>query len=259
MSIQAFEGIRCKLKELLAVQNNSSRIAAPLRTTSSPFLPATGRGKSPQWRWISTAAPPCLRKQTGRCRGPWRRSERWGSSSAQQPSRRVQSWATPQSPLQETKAEKTSPSVKPQLWKSVILSVPRLNSVISHPSRAGSHGTGWPQLSPCQSRPTRRKLPPRPGRRQSYEGCRRQSPSRPAEEPPSLGTQREACGVRADPGTVAIAPPCQATNCKVRHSSFVCAVHCDRAVQLTLMGWACCLSWFCGRYFCALQVLHSSL
>lgn len=64
-----------------------------------PFLPVTSRGKSQQWLQRSTSVLLSLRKQTVRCRAPWRLSARWESSLALQSSLRVQSWATLQSLL----------------------------------------------------------------------------------------------------------------------------------------------------------------
>lgn len=65
--------------------------------------------------------------------------------------------------------------------------------VISHPSRAGFHGKGWPQWLPYQSPPKRRKLPRQPGHLQSYEDCLPQLPSQPEEEPLVLDAQRSFC------------------------------------------------------------------
>lgn len=85
---------------------------------------------------------------------------------------------------------------------------PKVTVMTSHPSRAGSRDTGWPQWLPCQSQLRRKRPPQPPGRRQSYEGCLPQLPSQPAGEPLALGTQRDACAVTAHPQTVS----CQATN-----------------------------------------------
>lgn len=96
----------------------------------------------------------------------------------------------------------------------------------SHPSRAGSHGTGWPRWSPCQSQLKRRRRPQQPGHQQSYEDCLPQLPSQPAGEPLVLGTQRGACVVTAHPQTVTIHLSCQATNWKsASHSSELCSSH----------------------------------
>ena len=66
-----------------------------------------------------------------------------------------------------------------------------LSAETSHPSHAGSRGTGWPQWSPCQSQPTRKRPPQQPGHQRSYEGCLPRLPSQPAQEPLVLGIQRE--------------------------------------------------------------------
>lgn len=130
---------------------------------------------------------------------------------------------TAKSPLRQ-KAEKQISQAERFLAsaKKTTKAFPQWVTVTSHPSRAGSRGTGWPRWSPCQSRVKRRRPPRQPGRRRSYEGCLPRLPSQPAEEPLVLGTQKGVCVVRAHPRTVTIALSCQATNYIVHHIQPCC-------------------------------------
>lgn len=106
-----------------------------------PFLPVTSRGKSQQWQQRSTSVLLSLRKQTVRCRAPWRLSARWESSLAQQSSLRVQSWATQQSLLWgKTTDNRCQSSVSSPQPKNSTCS--QSKRCYSYPSHVGSRGTG---------------------------------------------------------------------------------------------------------------------